>query len=560
MSLYFGSKKSKFYLNNTGTASGTDIVITDSAKSKLLKTNIYGKTTNYKSYQLFDANLFSTHSMGGATVVNNGDGSFTVSGSGTLTSSYIDLYMYSHENTIKLLKTGIIFGQFDKITYPCICYYLENKVTGESITIAQNGWTTSNSATITNDILYKPDTKLVVGFAGEAGAIIKPGTVKPMIYQDGDGTWEPFTGADGTTILESIGNDEGNVEITVKSAQLFDTSKIPSFSQGGATITNNGDGTFTITGSGNLTSNVEKDFRYSHEETVKLLKAGNIYSNYSSTSNPYITFYLVNGGWDVLFALGNYNSTQTTQVITENMINNPNLELLVAIYGDAGIPIRPGTVKPMIYQDGNGVRQPFSSQSHTASVGDGLKGIPLGVAVPEIIANNPSHMSGVYFENGQYWIGDTVDYETGYLIRRIIEKIYDGNIEINQHPSNSSLYYFNIGNDIDVISDINIPIQSDYYKFTSKDLNSMINGECKFDGSSNNKIVYLCRTDCSTVDEIKALLTENPITVQYILNQPTETAISASELTSYNSLRSCNGTTLINNDYNAFIRTKYFKK
>ena len=36
MSLYLGSKKSKIYLNNTGNASGTNIVMSNGAKSKLL--------------------------------------------------------------------------------------------------------------------------------------------------------------------------------------------------------------------------------------------------------------------------------------------------------------------------------------------------------------------------------------------------------------------------------------------------------------------------------------------------------------------------------------------
>ena len=35
---------------------------------------------------------------------------------------------------------------------------------------------------------------------------------------------------------------------------LFDASKLPTKSQGGATVTNNGDGSFTVSGSGNLTS------------------------------------------------------------------------------------------------------------------------------------------------------------------------------------------------------------------------------------------------------------------------------------------------------------------
>ena len=572
MALYFGGKKHYLIANNTtcsmnsyfpniGEVSGDDILISDSANAKLLKTKIYGKTINngVNGYQLFDANLFSTQSMGGATVTNNGDGSLTISGSGALTSDFWVVFFYSHDEVVKMFKSGKIYANFGTITYPAITMYLEDKTNNTSIKIGENGWFTTNEATLTEEMLASPTTQLVVGIYGASGGIIKSGTTKPMIYQDGDGTWEPFTGCSYTNVgLKDVGNTDGKVNLSLKTTQLFDTSKIPSFSQGGATITNNGDGSFTISGSGNLTSDVGRDYRFSHEETVKLLKAGNIYSKYSSMSNPYVTFYLVNGGWNVLFDLHNYNLTELTRVITEDMISNPKLELLVAIYGDSGTPIKPCTVKPMIYQDGDGTWQPFDRQSHITSVGDGLKGIPIGTTIPDVIANNPVHMDGVYFEGGQYWIGDTVDYNSKMLVRRITEKVYDGNTNIYQGDS-SSLYYFNIGNDMDVLSDTNAPIQSDGYKFTQRSLNSMYSGECRFIISSNNKLVYLCDTSYSTVSEMKAHLAENPMTVQYILNTPISTSISESELESYKSLHSYNGATIVKNDCDAFMNMKYLK-
>lgn len=512
-----------------------------------------------KSRQLFDESMIPTKTIGNVTVTNNGDGSFTVSGSGTLSETYIDLYRYSHEDTIKLLKPGAFYANFGAITYPCIMYSLENNVTNQSIRLAQNGWETSYTATITEDLLYAPDTQLILGFAGEAGATIISGTTKPMMYQQGDGKWRPFAGVDGTSALESIGNDEGNVEVTVKSPQLFDTSKIPSFSQGGATITNNGDGSFTITGSGNLTSDVGKDFRFSHDETIKLLKAGNLHSNYSSTSNPYLTFYLVNGGWNVVHTFDNYSTTQITQVITENMLSKQNLELLVAIYGDAGTPIRPATVKPMIYQDGDGEWQPFDSQSHIASVGNGLKGIPLNTFVPDVIANNPLYMQGVYFDDNQYWIADTVDYGKGTLIRRIIEKTYDGTTSIAQGGNNTSVFFFEVGNDVNIIANSEVPIQTDQYKYVAKHFDSLSNGECTLFVTDSRKLVYLCNTNCSSASEMESLLAENPLTVQYVLQTPVETAISGSEITSFNELHSYNGTTIISNDCDACMSTQYFK-
>ncbi|WP_459567786.1 hypothetical protein, partial [Enterobacter asburiae] len=62
--------------------------------------------------------------------------------------------------------------------------------------------------------------------------------------------------------------------------------KLPTKSQGGAIVTNNGDGSFTISGSGNLTDNFIHYYNYSHEETLNLLKVGNISLRNGATTNP----------------------------------------------------------------------------------------------------------------------------------------------------------------------------------------------------------------------------------------------------------------------------------
>ncbi len=520
----------------------------------------FATSTATISRQLFDANLFPTKTVGNSTITNNGDGSFTVSSTGTtMDSLYIDLHMYTHEETICLLKPGMFYAKFGAITYPCCTYYLENKVTGESLTLAQNGWELAAAVEIPADLLYKPDTKLVAGFAGSAGATVISGTLKPMMYQQGDGNWQPFKGVVYKSPgLYSIGSDEEKINLALKTPQLFDASKIPSFSQGGATIVNNGDGSFTISGSGNLTSDVGRDFRYTHDEMVKLLKAGNLYSNYSSTANPYMTFYLVNGGWNVIFTLSNYDQTNETQIITEEMINNPKTELLVAIYGDAGTKINPGTIKPMIYQDGNGDWQNFNSQNISIPITESLKGIPIGDTIPDVIAQNSTLMDGVYFDNDQYWIGDTIDYGKKLLIRRIVEKFYDENTDIYQ--ADSSLYYFHAGTDVNVLLDSNAPIQSDYYIFTQNELSKMRNKECRFNLSSNGKFIYLHDETCSTVEDVKNNLRLNPMTIQYILNTPIATSLSESDLELFDSLHSYKGTTVMTNKNNAFVYTKYLKE
>lgn len=148
-------------------------------------------TTN--GYQLFDASKLPTKSAGGATVTNNGDGSFTISGSGNLTNNFIYYYNYSHEETLNLLKAGNISLRNGATTNPRFLVQLKTKDdTTSSTTLLQ--LENNEIDPITQEMLNNPDTFLRIFFFGLNGSAIQAGTIKPMLYQDGDGTFEPFTG------------------------------------------------------------------------------------------------------------------------------------------------------------------------------------------------------------------------------------------------------------------------------------------------------------------------------------------------------------------------------
>ena len=160
---------------------GIDVAEIDGAYSQ--------ETTN--GFQLFDASKLPTKSQGGATVTNNGDGSFTISGSGNSTESYNNGYSYSHEETLKLLKVGGIKLDTGNITHP----FLEWQLIYNCKTITLNNFSNEISTnTITQEALDASDCFIRILFFGEKDSAIQTGTVKPMLYQDGDGTFEPFTG------------------------------------------------------------------------------------------------------------------------------------------------------------------------------------------------------------------------------------------------------------------------------------------------------------------------------------------------------------------------------
>lgn len=166
--------------------------ITDSADFKMQGFNLYGRTEQVQTngYQLFDASKLPTKSAGNATVTNNGDGSFTISGSGEVTDRFNLAYEYSHKETIKLFKSGMLKLKTEQTTNPYFVANLRNK-DGQILSLTNNTATMA-SIDITNWI--KDETCfLIIQFWG-APLPIKAGTIKPMLYQDGDGTWEPFAG------------------------------------------------------------------------------------------------------------------------------------------------------------------------------------------------------------------------------------------------------------------------------------------------------------------------------------------------------------------------------
>ena len=103
------------------------------------------------------------------------------------------------------------------------------------------------------------------GIASDSG--IDFGKVQGKSVQDGTPTPEAPVEIQSWGEGMNVNSDGGN---------LFDQSQIPTFTAGGATITNNGDGSFTVSGTGEITEEVSFYKTYSHEETLKMLRVGEI--------------------------------------------------------------------------------------------------------------------------------------------------------------------------------------------------------------------------------------------------------------------------------------------
>ena len=145
-------------------------------------------TTN--GFQLFDASKLPTKTLNGVTMTNHGDGTFSFNGSSNSQIGFNFEYLYTHEQSVELLKVGALkISQFVSFQpYVFASYYLNDLYKGE-INSEIDG-----TLNITQEMLNDPTFKIKIGFYVRTGLTASSATIKPMLYQDGDGTFEPFTG------------------------------------------------------------------------------------------------------------------------------------------------------------------------------------------------------------------------------------------------------------------------------------------------------------------------------------------------------------------------------
>lgn len=222
--------------------------------AEVLKINGKSHQITTNGYQLFDASKLSTKSQGGATVINNGDGSFTVSGSGSLTTGFVSMYyIYGNSEIKKLLKVGNLYlktGYGEKViheTNPYFHVYITNNANERIFTIGNN-----DKKNITQDILDNAEQMSFV-FYSPKDVLIETGRIRPMLYQDGDGTWEPFTGgmpSPNPNYPQEINNalDEPLVSVGRNFANPKKAFPNGSTSINGVSFKPNDDGTITLNG------------------------------------------------------------------------------------------------------------------------------------------------------------------------------------------------------------------------------------------------------------------------------------------------------------------------
>lgn len=133
--------------------------------------------------QLLDLSAVSK-SAGGA-VINTADGGYQISGTGALTKAFSASYQLDYLKNH--LKPGNLILK-SELTMPKLYVRIWD---GSTVLAEMQGNSTKQ---ITQEMINNENMRVECFLYGSAGSIITPGTYHPMLYQDGDGTWEPYTG------------------------------------------------------------------------------------------------------------------------------------------------------------------------------------------------------------------------------------------------------------------------------------------------------------------------------------------------------------------------------
>lgn len=392
-------------LTNAATGEG-DITVEDAWTAPVLGLEVVGKSEQATTTgaQLLPQPQFR-ETKNGLTIKTQTDGGVAVTGTATTATAFTVAEILLEPGTYTLsglsgLVVGRMYFQLVEISAQ------GGQFVGE---LAKVGHVASTTITIDRDVWARAEIKVLSGVTADSvcypmlnvgitalpwepytgGApspspdypqdIISTGTVtpsevaalKPMLNA-GDTAlpWEPYTGGKPSPSVEY----PQEVKVTATGGNLFNASKIKTMSAWGATVTNNGDGSITVSGSGVLTDYINQAILFTRDQTLTILGAGN-YCMSGKKTYPYFYFTLYDTvEKKVVFEI-NTKATPSKE-ITQKLINNENVVLRIGFYGEANTQIIPGVVCPMVNAGDSALPwAPYQSTSATITLTEPLRGI-----------------------------------------------------------------------------------------------------------------------------------------------------------------------------------------
>lgn len=288
---------------------------------------------------------------------------------------------------------------------------------------------------------------------------------------------------------------------------LFDASKLPTKSQGGATVTNNSDGSFTISGSGNLTEIFQSIYNFSHEDIISIFKSGDLFLNGVSDIIPYFDVYFKNT------SLGDKQLNNNNKKITldNDYLSDSGTTGYIAFYGRKDVAIKTGTIKPVLYQDGNGTFYPFNASSTPVDIE--LRALPNGVKDTYENGIITRRVGFVEFDGSQ----------TAMSIIKNSDGTYRVSFQLEKYTVDKDKYFTN--------SLCDKATQLEGGGVTSLSSGKFIVGGFKEWGGK--RVVISVPSNVSTLELAKKYFTDNPYRVWYELKKPITEPINIPFLKSF---------------------------
>lgn len=522
-------------------ARGERIAVGDSSDAFFEGLKLFGKSEQVqtKGYQLFDASKIQTKNAGGATVTNNGDGSFTISGSGNLSAECTTMYQLTHEETTRFLKAGTLKIASSNIRPKVFVglYYDGRWSSHYGGSVSGTG-----ELDITEELLQKSDLIMRFGFSDNIGTPIVPGTVKPMVYQDGDGVWESFSDGKASPSMEykqeiEIPGNSGNIGIGVFGKNLCKVTSVlnASFDENTGTLVNNA--------KNNTAKSYIKIQSYDGDRFLTEIPVNN-------TGKTEKTF-SVNGTFNRIRLSFAGDKSEGSIMMDVSYLNYGEYTLSMDI---EEIGTNKGKIsKIMLLNKGESDEtfEPFQYQQASLSTPNGLPGLPVD-------------SGGNYTDsNGQQWVYDEMDFKRGKYVQRVGKAVFYGNddenwseftgVDLTKTKRFASAPCAIPAVDKSLIDScitnrfLYLQNDSDKEHFRLSTSNGVF-----------NQVVLFTNVDTvSDVNALKNWLKANPVEILVPLATPIETDIPEESMTAYRNLYTNYPSTVIQNDSGAGMEVEY---
>lgn len=518
-------------------ARGERIAVGDSAGAFFEGLKMYGKSEQVqtKGYQLFDASKIPTKSIGGATITNNGDGSFTIGGSGNLTGNILIQYALTNEEAKKLFKAGRVTLKGDK-TSPFI--YLKFKNAAGTIKELQTiGEDSARYLDLTSEHINSEGFQASLGIYGNSGSAIVPGTVKPMVYQDGDGTWESFSDGKASPSMEykqdpeSVG-DGGNIELGVFGKNLCPISSMTDRkdnSSGSIYLTD-----MPICEKYTLSCNVTKyqdDTRTNTRITIVLRYSDGTNKEFCSSKDA-----------------DNSERDGVKRFKTVTATLDKHKKLIGIIIRALDYSVYEGTLHAIA----ENIQLECGSEATDFVPYQDLRSTQF--STPNGLLGLPVDSGGNYTDsNGQQWVCDEMDFGRGKHVQRIKKLVLSGsedwNLESISQKGFANFYVRNLSG---------IRTYSNVLSNQFKNQTTVIS-ETTEEGIANLSTLYVRvdKTKADNANKFKEFLKTNNLEICYQLATPIETDIPEETMTAYRKLYTNYPSTIIQNDSGAGMEVEY---